>query len=149
MTEDQWRPFAVWMRQSRLRALSVYHQVPYNQLIMIVSGEGGTGKSWLIRQIILDIKIVCGSNQAKKHILLMAYQGSAAYFIVGRTIPSSLALPGQCNFRTSYVLLVATPSDQTSLRRFQNELEQVHTILIDEFGVISCGMLHWIDQRLR
>jgi hypothetical protein len=95
MSDDQWGPYSLWMQQSRRRHTNSGGLFSYPQLQMIVSGEGGTGKSWLIKHIIQDQRIVFGREEATKRILLMAHQGSAAYLIGGRTLTSALGLPSQ------------------------------------------------------
>jgi hypothetical protein len=151
MTEDQWKPFSIWMQQSRRRYASLSQGSDCTPVRMVVAGEGGTGKSWLIRQIQCDTRAVFGAATAIKRVLLMAHQGSAAHLIGGCTLTSGLGLPSQASslFRRGYTPLVATPGGQSTLRRLQHEYEHVHFVIVDEFGVISCGMMYWIDQRLK
>jgi hypothetical protein len=105
MSIDQWRPFALWVLQTRKRFAASSAGSTCAPLRMIVSGEGGTGKSWLIQQILGDIRVVFGSGEARKRTLLMAHQGSAAFLIGGRTLSSALCLPSHvgATFRKDYV----------------------------------------------
>jgi hypothetical protein len=134
MSEDQWKSFALWMPRTS------------NDRIW----GGGTGQSWIIRQILGDMEIVYGSAGTHGRVLLITHQGSAAFLIGGRTLSSALRLPNQpgSTFRREYAPLASTPGDSSMLCRLQNEYEHVHIIIIDGFGIVSCGMLYWIDQRL-
>ena len=81
----------------------------------------------------------------------MAHQGTAAFNIKGSTLCSSLDLPsGSRNpFSQPYVSLRAKPNGAQKLKNLQERFSNVHLVIIDEHSVISCGMLCWIDQRLR
>jgi hypothetical protein len=155
MDESQWIPFALAMRQARRRLLSSTENVPCEPLQMIIHGEGGSGKSWLIRHIVKDLHNVFGdyaiSRRNSKRVLLLAHQGTAAFNIKGRTICSAFELSvfSRNGFSTSYTPLSSLKGGQTKLKRLQEEFALVHLVIIDEFSVISCGMLYWIDQRMR
>jgi len=60
MDESQWIPFALVMRQARRRLHSTTENVFCEPLQMIIHGEGGSGKSWLIRHIVKDLHNVFG-----------------------------------------------------------------------------------------
>jgi hypothetical protein len=155
MDGSQWIPFALAMCQARQRFRSSIENTPCAPLHMIIHGEGGSGKSWLIRHIVKDIHCVFGEHTASrrnsKRILLLAHQGTAAFNIKGRTICSALELTSFSRnaFSASYAPLSTLKGGQTKLKRLQEEFADVHLVVIDEFSVISCGMLYWIDQRMR
>ena len=77
MTEDQWIPLSLCMKQSRLRYEAERKKVQCEQMTMVVNGEGGYGKSWLIRHIVKDLHHVFGDNnlsvRKSKRVLLVAH----------------------------------------------------------------------------
>lgn len=107
MNDDQWIPFALCMRQSRARKGSLVSKEDIFPLRMIINGEGGTGKTWLINHIVEDMRVVF--SDSSKRILLMAHHGTAAYNINGRTICSSLGIGfASTGFNKQYVPLSAS-----------------------------------------
>ncbi|KUF98597.1 hypothetical protein AM588_10008185 [Phytophthora nicotianae] len=124
-------------------------------LEMIIHGEGGSGNSWLIKHIVKDLHTVFNeqylSRRRSKRVLLLAHQGTAAFNIRGQTICSALELKS-CSrnaFSAPYKSLTTAKGGHTTLKRLQDKYQNVHLVIIDEISVISCGMLHWIDQRMR
>ena len=81
----------------------------------------------------------------------MAHQGTAAFNIKGSTLCSTLKLRGYSNdaFNARYVSILKSRSGPNVLKKLQERFRDVHLIIIDEYSVIPCGMLYWIDQRLR
>eukprot|EP00644_Phytophthora_capsici_P000337 jgi/Phyca11/80933/gw1.4.1031.1 len=122
---------------------------------MIIHGEGGSGKSWLINHIVKDVHTVFGEHHAtrrtSKRVLLLAHQGTAAFNIKGRTICSAFEFTSfsRTAFSVPYKSLTTLKGGAATLKRLQEQFEDVHLVIIDEFSVISCGMLHWIEQRMR
>lgn len=88
MNADQWLPFALCMKQSRLRKATFDTNKHVSPLQMIINGGGGTGKSWLLFHIVKDVHTVF-SDQCRR-VLIMGHQGTAAYNIGGQTICSML-----------------------------------------------------------
>lgn len=78
------------MNQSRLRKSAHATGSFVQPLQMVVTGEGGTGKSWLINHVVRDVQHVF--QDRKRRVLLMAHQGMAAYNINERTICATLGL---------------------------------------------------------
>jgi hypothetical protein len=121
---------------------------------MILNGEGGSGKSWLIRHIVKDVHRVWRDQDMRvrgsRRVLLMAHHGNAAFNIKGVTVCSALRFSlTRGGYNATYKSLEATKSGIKTLRRLQDLYRDVRMVVIDEYSVISCGMLFWIDQRLR
>ncbi|ETL49353.1 hypothetical protein L916_01148, partial [Phytophthora nicotianae] len=141
--------------QSRKRFMAHIENSECLPLQMIIHGEGGSGKSWLIKHIVKDLHNVFNeqylSRRRSKRILLLAHQGTAAFNIKGQTICSALELKSFSRnaFSAPYKSLATAKGGPTTLKRLQDKYQNVHLVIIDEFSVISCGMLHWIDQRMR
>ena len=101
-------------------------------LLLIINGEAGTGKSYLINAL---------RNQLQQKCVVTATTGKASYSIRGLTIHSLLKLP-------------VTPNSQKdlsgkSLVDLQTKLSNVDYILIDEYSMLGQKSFGWIDRRCR
>ena len=101
-----------------------------SQLLLIVIGVGGTGKSFLINAIRNLIGNAC---------TVTAPTGKAAYNIKGVTIHSLLKLPIGSKGRTDLT--------GQSLIRLQTSLADIKYIIIDEYSTLGQCSLGWIDKR--
>ena len=108
------------------------HPCPKDQLLLIVVGVAGTGKSYLINAI----RNLLGTSCA-----VTATTGKAAFNINGCTIHSLLKLP--IGSRGNKALT------GESLVRLQNNLKGISYIIIDEYSMLGQAMLGWIDRRCR
>ncbi|GMF57209.1 unnamed protein product [Phytophthora fragariaefolia] len=154
MADSQWVPFVLAMQQSRARLKATLKCTECQPLHLIINGEGGSGKSWLIDHIVKDVNFVfSGSNQqhSPDRVQLLAHQCTAAFNINGQTICSALGFSSfsRSAFSTPYASLAAQKNGPTKLKQIQERYKDIHLVVIDEFNVISCGMLYWIDQRMR
>lgn len=154
MSDSQWLPFALAMSQSRARFRSKLERIPCAPLLLIINGEGGSGKSWLIEHIVRDVRnVFYDSNEARssERVLLLAHQGTAAFNIKGQTLCSALGFSSfsKSAFSVPYISLTAQKNGASKLNSLQQRYRDIHLVIIDEFSVISCGMLYWIDQRMR
>ena len=102
------------------------------QLLLIVVGVGGTGKSFLIN----CIRSLLGNSCA-----VTATTGKAAYNIKGVAIHSLLKLPIGSKGRTEL-------TGQT-LICLQADLTDIRYIIIDEYSMLGQCNLGWIDRRCR
>jgi hypothetical protein len=122
---------------------------------MIINGEGGSGKSWLIRHIVKDLHNVFGEHASTrrtlKRVLLLAHQGTAAFNIKGVTLCSALGFSSftKSAFSVPYKSLRDTKSGPATLKGMQQQFKDVHLVIIEEFSMVSCGMIYWIDRRMR
>ena len=124
MSDEQWSPFAVCMSQSRRRLAAMKSGTRCAPMQMALHGEGGSGKSWLIRHIVKDVHNVFGdtdtSVRSSRRVLLMAHQGTAAFNIKGSTLCSALALPVRLrgsSWCSKYVpLVLKNPNKRKSLQ---------------------------------
>ena len=104
---------------------------------MIIQGTTGTGKSYLIGAINQSFQMASMTNPSP--LLLLAPTGVAAFNIGASTIHSKLRIP-----ITDFAQLQGT-----RLTSFQQEMENIKYILIDEMSFIGQNMLENIDSRLR
>ena len=106
--------------------------IPKEQLLLIINGEGGTGKSYLINAIRSYLR---GKSE------ITATTGKAAFNVNGITIHSFLKLPvGR-----------VVPKDLAgqSLHMLQMNLLSVEYIIIDEYSMLGQVAMGWIDRRCR
>lgn len=112
-----------------LRSYSVKEN---NQLLMIITGQAGSGKSFLIdclRQLLGSACIVC------------AFFGIAAFNVEGQTLHSLFHLP--IRGRSKHDL------KGPRLAKLQANLKSIKYLIIDEFSVIGQRMFGWIDRRCK
>lgn len=107
-------------------------------LRLYVSGEGGTGKSFLIKTIRCWLKQV-----VEKDTAVSAPTGIAAFNIDGLTIHRLFQLPVEHGYTPKYVSL----SDAV-LKIIRDELKNVALIIIDEVSMISDVTFMYIHKRL-
>lgn len=103
-----------------------------NQLIMLVAGTGGTGKSYVTMTVSLFFSL-CGMQNV---LLRSAPTGIAAVLIEGYTIHALTFLPQ--SQRTRF----------TRLDELELLWKDVRYIIIDEVSMISAGFLAKISKRI-
>ena len=99
---------------------------------MIVTGQAGSGKSYLINGL---------KNLLTSSCHITAFFGVAAFNVKGQTLHSLFQLPirGKKNGDLK----------GPSLQRLQENVTGIKYIIIDEFSVIGQAMFGWIDRRCR
>ncbi|KAK3916400.1 ATP-dependent DNA helicase [Frankliniella fusca] len=102
----------------------------------IVQGKAGTGKSLIINYIRSTVL----SNFGTKSVLVLGPTGVCATQIGGQTIHSGLHISSKKPFS----LL-----DGKSTKDFCDHLRNVKFLIIDEYSMIGCSMLRYIDLRCR
>ena len=105
--------------------------ITQSQLLMLIIGTAGTGKSFTINAL---------SRLLKKKLKRAAPTGKAAYLIVGETIHQLLKIK---------VNQYHKPLINRELIDLQQSLKDIKCIIIDEYSMVSQVMLHLIDYRLR
>ena len=103
-----------------------------DQLFMILTGLGGSGKSFVMQAV---------TNLLNEQCKVCAYFGIAAFDIKGTTLHSLLQLPirGKKN----------GPLKSSALARLQGDLKGIKYLIIDEFSVIGQKMFGWINKRCK
>ncbi|XP_055329698.1 uncharacterized protein LOC129582250 [Paramacrobiotus metropolitanus] len=129
------------LSEEQRNALDYFQQQIASQVddrCCIVQGKAGSGKSVLLSsmQSLLRDTPHYGNNC----YLLLGPTGVAADNINGSTIHSKLRIPVNRTFRDL---------EGDELHRFQEELDDIKVILIDEFSLIGCTLLGKVDKRLR
>lgn len=114
------------------------------QLLMTISGEAGTGKSYITQAIRLFTKIRFGkTNSAIGPILVVAPTGSAAYNVNGYTWQSVLNKSKQDKGS------VLKKVSQHVSNQLQGKLDGLQVVIIDEMSLINLESLVDINRRLQ
>ena len=112
---------------------------------LFISGNAGTGKSFLIRLLIEAVKLLkikAGDELKKPPVVVMAPTANAAYIIGGKTIDSVLGfLPTESNRYTQ------ASSGKMASMKF--EFEDLHVIFCDEISMVGSMKLLKINYRLQ
>jgi len=102
-------------------------------LRMIIAGTAGTGKSFLIDNLISLIK------EKGYNVKVGAFTGVAANNIQGETINSLLSIP----------VSTIRPLEGNKLATLQEKWKDVKYLILDEMSMISTKMLGIINERLK
>ena len=112
---------------------------------LFLSGNAGTGKSYLLKLIIDAVKVVKAKafdDLMKPSLIVMAPTATAAFIIKGKTIDSVLGfLPGDAN-------TYSRPS-ASKLATMKYTFEDVSLIICDEASMVGCNKLLKINYRLQ
>ena len=111
----------------------------YHPLRLVVSGNAGTGKSYVIECLQRLVRQVVGVNDA---IQVITPTGKAAYLVKGRTAHSFLGIPTDgrsCNELT-------VPSGPL-LERIQKKCENMIVLVGDERSMFGRTTMGWMDAR--
>jgi ATP-dependent exoDNAse (exonuclease V) alpha subunit len=111
------------------------------QILLYVTGNAGTGKSYLIEVIIELIRLTQAVRSGHDPVIVCAPTGLAAKNVNGETIHRSFFLP--INQNRINVDLSAQSNGQ-----LRNRLCQKNFTIIDEFSMVSANMFRAIHERL-
>ena len=113
------------------------------QLVMFVSGEGGTGKSKFIEAISLYTHILHGKTEGRRGaVLKTAPTGGAAYNIRGSTWQKAL---GKTTLRR---LKRRTELRESEIQKLQTDLKGTQLFILDECSLISNEDLYEMSLRI-
>lgn len=111
-----------------------------SQLLLLVSGTAGSGKSYLINVLRSTIASALPPNQSIEEVVsVLAYTGCAAHNIDGSTIHGVL----QLGFHNEIDEL-----QPAKLMALQNRCQHMRLVIIDEKSMIGQHFLSRIDRRL-
>ena len=126
-------------QQRRAYDMIVHNLMKDIPIHMFINGTAGSGKSYLI----MCLRKYVETHFSSSSIEVCAPTGTAAFNISGRTIHSAMSLPVPLPPNS----LVELKGE--ALLAFQQRLESVKLIIIDEMSMIGRVMLRCIDLRLR
>jgi len=107
-----------------------------SQLLLIVNGTAGTGKSTVISSI--------SHALPAQQVVRAAFTASAAFLIRGSTLHSFFSLPVSASSKKTFSSLSGI-----NARLFQEKFRPISLLIIDEYSMLSKAMLCMIDRRLR
>ena len=111
----------------------------HKQLLLFVSGQGGTGKSRVIDVI---HQMVCQHEKTALPVVVTAPTGLAAYSIRGTTIHRTLSLPVEHGKPPNYTRL-----NQEQLTLLKATLKDLKLLIVDEVSMVSSLSLLYIHLR--
>lgn len=109
--------------------------------LLVVSGTGGTGKSYVIKCLQQLVRQVFGANYA---IQVITPTGNSAYLVQGSTAHSFLSLP--TGARSCNELRI--PSGMV-LNKIQSRCENLTVLVGDERSIFGHTMMGWMEQHTR
>ena len=116
-----------------------------NPFYLFLSGNAGTGKSYLLKLMIEAVKLIKmkpGADLTKPPTLVMAPTANAAFIIEGKTIDSVLGfLPSDGN---SY-----TRPSEARMANMKYSYEDVSILFLDEVSMVGSSKLLKINYRLQ
>lgn len=112
-------------------------------LHIFISGEGGTGKSFLIRTLVEWIRCYTAPFVGANPVLVCGPTGMSAKNIQGKTLHSIFKLPVQHGRQPEYSEL-----SSRVLQQIRKQFHSVHTLVVDEVSMVSNVMLTHIHRRL-
>ena len=117
-----------------------------NQVMCVLHGGAGTGKSTVIQAIAEGLQWFLhqqpGRDYSKPQLLAVAPTGKAAYIIKGQTMHQAFFIPASQK-------LEYKPLRFDSLNTVWSKFHNVKWILIDEFSMVGKRMLLFIHHRLQ
>ena len=111
------------------------HPVEESQLLMGVFGEGGTGKSTLIKAI----RVWFESNNRGHELIVTATTGSAAVKVNGSTVHSAVCIPIEMSDGKRVGKLTPKKIDEWTERRY---------MIIDEVSMLDCKVMEDLHKQL-
>ncbi len=108
------------------------------QLLMILTGTAGSGKSFTVYAI---------STFLNGMIRRAAPTAKAAFLIKGETLHALLDLQSNNNNKSDHQVYQQLTGDK--LRRAQERFHGIKYLVVDEFSMIHQNMFAYMDQRLR
>jgi hypothetical protein len=117
-----------------------------SQVLCVLHGGAGTGKSTVIRAISEGLQRIirkrAGQDFSGTCLITVAPTGKAAYNVGGQTLHRAFHIPA--SQKLEYRKL-----QWSNLSTLRNQLHGVEWILVDEFSMVGKRMLQFIHQRLQ
>ena len=104
-----------------------------DQMLLYIGGEGGTGKSQMIKAIVAGMDLIC----RKDEVILMAPTGVAAHHIDGNTYHTSLGIA---------ISQTQRPTVPSRIRRLWSNKT---IMIIDEVSMVDLSMLSTIENQCK
>ena len=108
---------------------------------MVVAGQAGSGKSYLINCLVRAIRSYFNKNKA---VQVLAPTGNSANLIWGKTIHNFLKVP--CGPRRWKEM---SPPVGLTAEKLQSNCEDLQCLIIDERSLVGCNLLGWLEYHLQ
>jgi len=143
MNSDQKTAFDVICAHLIRDSSAVTQTNPTGQLKMMLSGEGGTGKSFLIEAVDRFTKLTFPAPKGSEHesCIIAAPTGKAALNVNGHTIEHLFNFPYLSQKNRS----LSEPGVQ---KYYQDKFGHVQLLILDEVSMMGLSKLHKIHQIL-
>lgn len=112
------------------------------KLHLFVSGQAGTGKSYLI-ELISELSERVFNPDIDPSVVRCSFTGSASRNIRGWTLHKAFMLPLDMNKYTQYRQL-----SPERLQQFRKLYKQLKVLIIDEISMVSLYILYFVHRRL-
>ena len=116
-----------------------------NQFFVYISGEAGTGKSYLLNTLIDTAKHEyrkSGDQLGHPRVLVIAPSANAAYIVKGQTIHSAFSMEVTSN------IFQSKPKTCSQLAVLKELYQNLEMVFIDEISMVGCNMLQKIHETL-
>ena len=110
------------------------------RLRLVVAGEAGSGKSYLINYPVYSIRKFCEHNKAVQ--VLAPTGNSANLFFSGKTIHSFLEFPCGPKSKKDKTAPVGTTAE-----KLQKNCEGLVCLLVNERSLVGCNLLGWMEYH--
>lgn len=112
--------------------------------VAFLTGEAGTGKSFLVRRIIAAVNQRMANEEKKGGLMVTGSTGMAAWNIGGSTLHSSLHIPVMENLTPELIAeYVATRGKKLK------KIRRIELLILDEISMVSAVIMDGVDQILR
>ena len=155
LCEDSVEDDAIKLPDVNLTAMNAEQRFAYNlvmqniidhsagkdaSLRLVVAGEAGSGKSYLINCLVYSIRKFCENNKA---VQVLAPTGNSANLICsGKTIHSFLKVPCGPKSKKDMTAPVGTTAE-----KLQKNCEGLVCLLVDERSLVGCNLLGWMEYH--
>ena len=136
---NQQQLFAFKLVTQRLQ--SYKHGEDVDPLRLVVAGQAGSGKSFLIKCLVHAVRSMYQNNRA---VQVICPTGNSANLINGVTLHSFLKIP--CGAQATKEM---SPPTGATGEILQKNCENLQCLLVDERSLIGCTTLGWMEFHAR
>jgi hypothetical protein len=146
MTEDELAQKITKLSRDQARCLKYVQQkiAKNEQILLMIMGNAGTGKSYLLEVIIDWLRLNQAQLSGNDPVLIGAPTGLAAKNIGGRTLHSLLKLPVRKRTERAELL----PLSARVLEQLRSQIGSKRYMIVDEISMVGHNMINFMHKRL-